>query len=572
MRTPGAYHAHFRFTLRSNLDISLFQNAWNSVIRANPILRTRIVQESSLFQVVLSGDVPWGEVDANSFDDIISSVPKRDVQLGQPLLQLVLSKPVASKPIEFLLIVHHALYDGWSLRLILDQVRQTYLSGEPPVPQPFNRFIQHAVESNGKFAQDYWTTQLSGASATTFPPLPWADYKPCTDSTLKQVVNLKPCSGVTTATVLQFAWALMLSQYSDSTDVIFGMVLSGRNANMEGIESISGPTITTVPMRVRLSSSKSIGSELQQLQEQVAAMSPFEQFGLQNIQRLGRDADAACHFQNLLLIQPAKTASDGELWAEVDDKVSVASFAIYALEATCEVSDDGTAHIVFEFDTKVLDPRQARRMLGQFDHVLQQIQNNTSQSISQLSLLAPLGRQEIMQWNMTLHDAVNSCVHDGIIQQCLRSPDSQAVCAWDGDFTYRDLHHLSSSLAVRLQALGVGPEVCVPILAEKTRWVAIAILGVVRAGGAIVLLDPSVPFQRMQTICESIDGRVVVSSEACSSIASRLAPNIVTVGDQDLNKGGNDCTTELKNDVHSSPCSICHFHVRLNRAAERDCD
>ncbi|POR35063.1 Nonribosomal peptide synthetase [Tolypocladium paradoxum] len=549
MRTPGAYHAHFRFKLRSNLDISLFRNAWNSVIRANTILRTRIVQGASLYQMVLSGDVPWTVVDVDSVDDIVSSVPKREMKLGQPLLQLVISQPTHATPTEFLLIIHHALYDGWSLRTILDQVHQAYISGEPPSPQPFNRFIDHAVQSDAKLARDYWLTQLAGASATPFPPLPSADYKPYADSTIKQAVKLKSFPGVTNATVLQLAWVLMLSQYSDSSDVIFGLVLSGRNANMDGIEGVTGPTITTVPMRFRLSRSNSVGSELHRLQEQTAAMSSFEQFGLQNIRRLGREAEAACQFQNLLLVQPAKTGSEGELWTEIDDKVNVASFTTYALEATCEVSDDDTAVVAFDFDKIVLAPRQAQRMLSQFDHVLQQIQHNSSQTISHLHLLSPSGRQEILKWNATLPKAIDRCVHDGIVQQCLQSPNSQAVCAWDGDFTYKDLNYLSSGLAARLQALGVGPEVCVPILAEKTRWVAIAIMGVVRAGGAIVLLDPSIPFQRMQTICEGINARIVVSSDACTSIAARLAPTVVAAGDGHLDQYQNGCPAELKNDV-----------------------
>lgn len=553
MRNPGAYLAHFRFKLRSNMDISLFKNAWRSVIRANPILRTRIVQDTALYQVVLSGDVPWTVVDAysidDSVDDIISSVPQREIQLGQPLLQLVMSQSTHAAPKEFVLIMHHALYDGWSLRMILDQVHQAYMSGEPPSPHPFNRFIDHAVRSDERLARDYWLTQLADASATTFPPLPSADYKPYTDSTVKQVVRLKTLPGFTNATVLQLAWTLMISQYSDSTDVLFGLVLSGRNASMEGIESVTGPTITTVPMRFRVNSSNSVGDELQRLQEQMAAMASFEQFGLQNIRRLGREAEAACRFQNLLLVQPAKTGPEGELWTEVDDKVNVASFTTYALEATCEVSDDGTALIAIDFDKNVLAPQQAQRMLSQFDHVLQQIQTNSAQTISSLSLLAPSGLQEIMQWNATLPDATDRCVHDGIVQQCLQSPNSQAVCGWDGDFTYKDLNYLSSGLAEHLQALGVGPEVCVPILAEKTRWVAIAILGVVRAGGAIVLLDPSIPFQRMQTICDGIDAQIVVSSDACTSVAARLAPTVVTVGDKYLDQYQKGCTAELTNDV-----------------------
>lgn len=91
--------------------------------------------------------------------------------------------------------------------------------------------------------------------------------------------------------------------------------------------------------------------------------------------------------------------------------------------------------------------------------------------------------------------AIESCIHDLIEQHCQEQPEAPAVCAWDGEFTYRQLSNLAHSLGTSLSARGVGTEDFVPIYFEKSRWAIIAVLGVLYAGGAFVLLDPSQPLQ-----------------------------------------------------------------------------
>ncbi|KAK5995925.1 Nonribosomal peptide synthetase GRA1 [Cladobotryum mycophilum] len=513
LRSPGAFVAHFRYKLPSDVNISLFKEAWRAVIRANPALRTRFIQDESLYQVVLRGDVPWTMVDADSLDKFDSLIPKKEMVLGEPLLQLMLNQPSdGSAPTEFLLINHHSIYDGWSMGLVLEQVQQAY-EQQPIVSRPFNRFIDYVVNSDQNAAREYWLQRLDGVSGLAFPQLPSKDHRPYTDSVVKQ----------------EFAWAQVVSQFSDSNDVVFGMVLSGRSANVPDIESIVGPAITTVPFRFNLQKGESVISELRRFQDVVATMSPFEQVGLQNIRRLSGDADAACQFQNLLLIQSSKgDDSDQTLMTPMSDASKAGDFSAYALEITCEVSEDNVL-ITFDFDGQVLDPRQAARIMSQFSHVVQQIQSNLEVKSSELDLIAPSMWEEMKQWNSGISKPMNQCVHTGIKEHCLNTPDAQAVCAWDGDFTYKDLDVLSSRLAVHLQSLGAGPEVFVPILSEKSKWVAIAILGVIKAGGAFHLIDPAIPLQRMQTICDTIEAKLIISSTSCAAVASELAPAVVVV-------------------------------------------
>ncbi|KAG9256735.1 uncharacterized protein F5Z01DRAFT_697534 [Emericellopsis atlantica] len=524
MQRPGAYVGSFGFTLPPTVDIARFQPAWIDVAEKNPILRTTVVQvDSSLFQVVVRDKLTWTVSD--SLGECASSLQEKEFQLGMPLVQLMISDKT-SLP-EFFFVVHHVLYDGFSLNLIFRQVSQAYDS-QSLRSRPFSNFISH-INQSPALSKQYWMERLDGCNGIRFPSLPSLEYSPYTDSTASATSRLKPLKGVTSATILQLAWASSVSTYTDSKDVVYGLVLSGRNADLAGIESISGPTITTVPMRISLEDKdESIKELLHKIQEETARMTPFEQFGLRNIKQLGGDSEAACNFQNLLLIQPATEIEDSTegLWAAPIQQAdrNAGRFSAYALEVTCELSR-GTVKITFDFDQKVIQPIQAERMLSHFSHLVEEIQDRIEAPTSQLNMLESSPCSEIMQWNETLPEAVSRCIHDGIRETCEKTPGAAAVCAWDGEFTYGELDELSSRFAAHLQAHhGIGPEVYVPILAEKSRWVAIAIVGVIRAGGAIVLLDPLLPFERLQTICQAVDAKLIVASESCRATAQQLAP------------------------------------------------
>ncbi|KJZ72707.1 hypothetical protein HIM_07899 [Hirsutella minnesotensis 3608] len=530
MRSPGAYLGLFRFRLAKGVDINRLQEAWSRVLGANPILRTRFIQTSSIYQVVLRQDHPWQVVDLMALEGMEHSLKTREMKLGCPLVQIILGQSSEPDiPDEILLVIHHALYDGWSLQLVLSQVQQAY--GQIRLQyQPFNRFIDHLKRVEMQDAERFWIEQLSGAGAVTFPMLPEPEIRPRADAVIRQGVKVKSFSDITIASLLEFSWALTLAQY-DSSPVSYGIVLSGRSANLAGIESITGPTITTVPANFVLDKEASTVDELHRLQSRRAAASRFEQFGLQRIRRVSSEAEAACLFQNLLLIQQCQVQSSEEFLIPVDARGDAGDFSAYALEVTCEVSEED-CRITFDFDSSILDPRQAKRVLDQFVHTIGQVQKHPEKPLSDIDFLTVSDWEDISLWNKHLPAPVGRCVHEVIQEQCLKTPSAEAVCAWDGNLTYQQLGELSDRLASHLHITGTGPEKFIPILSDKSKWVAVCILGIIKAGGAVVLLDPAIPFERMQIICSSINAHCILSSSGCAKTAKRLAPSVIEIGDK----------------------------------------
>lgn len=134
---------------------------------------------------------------------------------------------------------------------------------------------------------------------------------------------------------------------------------------------------------------------------------------------------------------------------------------------------------------------------------------------------------KLKEWNGLVPDQVDQCIHSLIMEQCRAQESGPAVCAWDGELAYGDLNVLSSALAVHLEERGVGTEMLVPLCFEKSRWTAVAILGVLKAGAAFVLLDPRQPISRLQELCTTVKAALVLSSAANKCLCEKLAGTVV---------------------------------------------
>ena len=531
-KTAGAYIAHFSYHLPYDTDLDRFRAAWNAVARANPILNTRIIQHDQWgsFQVVVPADLPWA-VYGN--DERSSAEAVASFGLGEPLVHAAVLRgegPKASP--RFILSMHHAVYDAWSLPLLLEQVTAA-LQGDSLVARPFSPFVAYLAESNAT-AEAFWRSQFTDRDVTCFPSLPTPAYTPNPTESITYTIALPqgPTDDFTLSIKLRLAWALTLAQYTDAQDVVLGLTVTGRAAPVAGIEQMTGPTIATVPLRVRLDPDATVAQALQRVQDQSTAMLAYEQTGLQKIRRLSDEAAAACQFQNLLVIQPRRDGGAAELFTEAGVSAGQGAFTTYALTLLCDLANEAVT-VQVTYDPQTIGAVEVQRMLYQLGHITQQISEQPGALIKDVGGVSPEDQRQLQEWNQTVPTRVDRCVHALVEERCRAQPDAPAVCAWDGDFTYGELDVLSSALAAHLAARGVGPEVFVPLCFEKSRWTTVAMVGVMKAGGAFVLLDPSHPRARLRGICQTVSARLVVSSAANRTLAAELAAAVVVVSDDE---------------------------------------
>lgn len=171
-------------------------------------------------------------------------------------------------------------------------------------------------------------------------------------------------------------------------------------------------------------------------------------------------------------------------------------------------------------------------------------------SLQEADFLGSYSSRLIRQWNNPYSLArPQVCIHTLILEHCWSQPNAEALCAWDGSITYAELDQFSLAVALQLLLLGVGPESVVPLYFEKSRWTVVAMLGVLRAGGAFVLLDHSHPMARLVEICSEVRATVAIASESLQELGQQLGPGIITVIDTintQVDKGKNVLNTSVK--------------------------
>jgi non-ribosomal peptide synthetase component F len=420
--------------------------------------------------------------------------------------------------------------------LLFGQVKIAY-EGRRLQPRPFNRFIQHLIDVNG--GEEFWTLQLNNLNAAIFPSLARTEYSPEPDRSFSHMMTNLPDhkKNYTLSSVIQLAWALVLARYTDSEDVVFGLTVNGRTASLFGITEVTGPTIATIPYRVKLSQEKTVHDSLSDLQRQSTRMIPFLQHGLQHIRKLGPDAAKACEFQSHLGIQPAGILAEETLgWLEKVDQEGFQQeyerFVSHALTMICHMQDDSSdLRITVNYDPSVLQDTEARRLVHQFQAVVHQLSANPHCAIRDVQVISAEDLTQLAAWNGQVPSATHETLHDLVLRQVAGQPDAEAVCAWDGELTYQQLGDYSALLAQHFLTLGISPESRIAICLEKSRWTIVILLGALRAGAACVLLDPAYPRQRIEQLVKKTVPQLLLASQTHGNLAQCLGTRGIVSGE-----------------------------------------
>lgn len=539
VKQPGSYVFTYIYELAEHVDEQRFRLAWEQTIRVCSNLRTRIVLcGADSVQIIAKDPMPWTDIpEGTDLRTAVHSLQSAHMGYGNPLCRYALIRQPDGRRY-FVWAIHHAVYDGWTMQLMLGSLLDLYTGSQVSKLrlQPYSRFVKHVLGAGKDAARTFWQQELQGAKPMA---LPWSSGSAhTTNSTTRtfsgrtfKIPKSLANTSATKATVLRAAWSLILSRYSESDDVCFGATVTGRQAAVHGVQAIPGMTIATVPVRVRLdtgSRKRPASAFLQDIQRQATEMVAHEQFGLQNIARLGPGASEACAFSSLLVIQPVQhfasayrrhgSGSDGDSQSilrfgaaeqELLDSNVGTSFN-YPLVLVCEMGQDNNIGLRFYYDAAVLNEGQLEAMCHQFEHVVGQLVGEDDVPLESVSLVGPWEVQQAVAQNQDVPAATEACTHWRIQEQCRIRPEAPAISSWDASLTYSSLGDLASRLALQLQRLGVGPETVVPLYFNKSAWAVVAMVAVEMAGAAFLPLDTGAPPARNKGILGDVKATVVL--------------------------------------------------------------
>ncbi|KAK8931494.1 Ochratoxin nonribosomal peptide synthetase [Metarhizium anisopliae] len=526
LRRPGSYVSEMVYDISPEIDLERFKDAWSRVTGSVPVLRTRFAYlgDHGTCQVVLKESISW--ISFTGQPGEISGRLRKEMSLGSRLVHFVVLLGDQPTQRRLLVMIHHSLFDRWSAACLLQVFDASWQLGSLS-KQDFKPFVKHCLSQSDGKADVYWRNYIGDQDYPVFPRLPSDNYFLYANLTIRKRILLpgELASQHTLATEIRLALALVIHRLTGSSNVLFGTVSNGRSAPVEDIDWLIGATLATTPFRVTIDPNSSVDDALEMVQNQAVEMLSHEQRGLQNISRLSQSCNKACEFQTLLVVHSPNMDSRLKPFTTEQGQ---ADFYSYGLNLSCEIINTKQVVVESYFDNNMIGQQQVTLILSQLDHTLQELHQKGSTKLNELNQLSKHDCELLHQWTKDPGTKA-SCIQGVIEQNCIKSPDKEAVRSWDGVMTYSELDAYANQFAGHLLRHGLAPGQFVPLLFEKSKWTVVAILAVIKSGGAFVLMDPTYPPQRLQDICKQVNAQLILASFKYVDKAKELGQVVITV-------------------------------------------
>lgn len=501
-------------------------DAVDAVASASPALCTRFVslRLGGTCQVTVKATPTWNT--ETSLSDYLQWDKGFRIRYGGPLCRFgEVDQPDGER--YFVLSLHPAIYDPWTLSLFTNAVSKAYEDdSKPPTPlRSFSAYIRRLSGRNdARTAQDFWTDQprWSHDASLQFPRVPH-DVPEADISNWRslgiQLPLIKTGDGVpTTLAVLPAAWALCLSRLGGDGKACFGIHVDGRNVPVEDIARITGPVGAVIPCAMDLTSLKTGDSLLGAVRRHVEAATPFLQASNSSEPSTSRSQGMTSQsFGNVLIVHndPASVRQTGILEL-MQTRSSESSCNGTRLITRCRVNPNDGLWIEMQFDKQVISAEDIDILLQQYKHAITQLLSTPSAPLADLEPVSDHERSLLLEWNRSSPSRVDACVHDEIRDVAKRQPAAPAICSWDCDLDYEQLDDLSDRMAILLQQNGIQVGTMVPFFCEKSAAAIVVMLGILKAGGAFVALDSDHPAQRLGTILANVGASTIIASPVLS--------------------------------------------------------
>jgi amino acid adenylation domain-containing protein/non-ribosomal peptide synthase protein (TIGR01720 family) len=545
----GIYLIQMSLEIKGALAVGAFKNSWRAVVDRHPALRTSFIWEGlgQPLQVVhRSADIPWTEEDLRRLSvseqrDHIDQFLRRDRELDMdlsraPLLRLALLR-TDDDGYCFIWSGHHLLYDAWCRERIIQELLayyEMYALGTElnlALPRPYRDYIVWLMEQETSAAEAFWREELRGFAVST--PLPMdreirhdpvqaiSDQEAQTwlssDATGALRAFARDCN-LTENTLLVGAWGLLLSRYSGEEDVVLGTTVSGRPAELAGVESMVGLFINTLPARVQASPDSAVVPWLKALQARQWAMRQYETVSLLEIQGWSEVRRGKPLFQTTLVFQNYPVSNSTKEWLAGDKtfrigKVVVREATSYPLALLAMPGEQ--MELAAFYDSRWYDRITINKILNQLRSILESMVEGRGKRLCEVDYLSAGEQQQVLlEWcNSELRDSDEVSIPELFERQAARGPDKVAIVARDALLTYGELNRRANKISNHLRRIGVNQAGLVGICVGHSMDEIAGLLGILKTGAGYVPLDSEYPVGRLATILSDARVQVVLTVE-----------------------------------------------------------
>ncbi|MCB5179021.1 non-ribosomal peptide synthetase [Streptomyces antimicrobicus] len=546
------YTVQTSLELTGPLDPAVLRAACEGVVHRHAALRAGFLQRANGRAVQIVPDtveVPWAEDDLSvlpqnrrpaALDRITTEDRERRFTLSAPaLVRFRLLRTDADRHV-LLMTYHHILLDGWSLPLVLRDLFELYERGGSgaglPAAPSFRRHLGWLAGQDREGAEQAWRGALAGLEEPTvlapagsgggrpgvFPQRVVTDLpEPLT----AELARFARSRGLTVNTLVQTAWALLLSRVTGRQDVVFGATVAGRPAHLPGVEETVGLFINTVPVRVRLDPAEPSGALLERVQREQSALLAHHHLGLADIQRtagVGEVFDTAVVFENAPFDEEALERTFGGVRVRLLEDTAATGTMHYPLSLVAVPGRRLRLDLSHRAD--VVDEATARRLARALERILAALAAGPDLPCAAVGAVDDEDRAALLRAGRGPRVAHPETTLPALFAaQAARTPDATAVVFEGEALTYAALDARATRLAHALRARGAGPGRIVAVALPRSLELLVTLYAVHKAGAAYLPVDPDYPADRVRYMLDDAAPALVVTPELHARLAEEAA-------------------------------------------------
>ncbi|MFA0813512.1 amino acid adenylation domain-containing protein [Microbulbifer epialgicus] len=550
--------------------IEAFKAAWKSIIDRHDVFRTCFdvtLGEQAHQLVMRKAELPiyeenWSGLSEEEQNRSLLKYYQEDLKKGfdlasVPLMRLSLIQ-LSEYSFHFIWTYHHLLTDGWCLPIILKELVHYYQvygsQAEVPLPEPipYEKYISWLYKQDKSKARDYWEENLRNVKAPTpliVDRLPIMNSeRGCGNVTLKlsetisrNLINLAKSCNATVNVIVQAAWSYLLKCYCGDSEVVFGATVSGRPAEVEGIEQMVGLFIASLPVRVFFEKGMTLGELFFQLQAGNLDREEYSYLGLPEIQALSQIPQGVSLFDSLLVFENYP----------VDDAVEVLNsnfgssmflgdissnhLVNYSITITAQIRH--SLRFDFSFRKENISKSAIDCLTQSFNEILLKIsKSDPHRQLNSIDLVSESERRKLLiDWNRTDADYSKSdYFHEIFEQQVKLTPDAIAIVCGNKSLSYSELNQQANQLSAYLLSKSIKPDELVGICLKRSIDMVVAMLGVLKSGGAYLPLDPDYPMSRLSFMIADSNMTIVLTQEYLRDHLSSLNTPILCLDQPEI--------------------------------------
>jgi len=568
LKEPGsaAYFEQTVLSVEGSLDIKSVQKSFSKLIEKHDVFRTVFIYEKVArpLQIVLKERT--AHIFVKNIDYLTEAeqetcieefktkdrVQGFDLRVDLPIrLSIIRTGAGAYK---LIWSFHHIIMDGWCLGIILGDFLAEYaalLENRRPElnnTRPYSDYMKWLSAQNSAEAAAYWTEYLSNYDAQASLPknnVPdKGKYQPAehcfrlAESLSKDLEKLARHNNVTLNTIMQTLWGILLQRYNNTDDVVFGAVVSGRPPEITGVEKMVGLFINTLPVRIKCDANQTFAQLLHDVQQAALDSEQYSYHPLAEIQTM-TDLKAALidhilAFENYPLEEAIHAVS-----------AQKSGFAITSMEAFEQTNYDlnmimfpgQELGIKFSFNAHIYDEKFIKKLGTQLKLMIEAVTVNPEIQVKDINIVTEAEQALLQAFNNTETDyPKDKTLAELFEEQVQRTPNNVAVVFEDKRITYRELNDKANQVARMLRHGGVTANSIVGIMAERSPEMIIGILGIVKAGGAYLPIDPDYPGERISYVLQDSGTSILLTQ---GKLADKATFNgcIFDLGCQELYQG-----------------------------------